>query len=48
MGYLDKQKINKVMEEAVKIYFRENCSAKDAVEKAKEIYSLNSNKNRVN
>ena len=38
---MDKQenkKIIKVAEEAVRIYFKENCSAKDAIEKAKKTY----------
>lgn len=30
--------LNKIVEEAVRIYFEQNCSAKDAIEKAKAKY----------
>lgn len=35
---MDKQKISKILNEAVKIYFDYNCTAKEAIEKAKKIY----------
>lgn len=35
---MDKSKVEAVAKEAVKIYFKENCSVKDAIEKAREIY----------
>lgn len=35
---MDKSKIEAVVKEAVKIYFDQNCSVKEAIEKAREIY----------
>lgn len=35
---MDKQQINKILNEAVKIYFDYNCTAKEAIEKAMKMH----------
>lgn len=40
MQILSHSKTEEIIKEAVKIYFDYNCTAKEAVEKAKEIYGV--------